>query len=84
MENPLFCDDNTALDPADPNVIVLDLESKINLSIHLSWHSSTGDNSTAICYSNNTSLSINKAMNSNNFKATIRLSPPHSKASLVA
>jgi hypothetical protein len=64
MENPLFCDDNTALAPADPNVIVLDLESKINLSIHLSWHSSTGDNSTAICYSNNTSLSINKAMNS--------------------
>ena len=29
MENPLFCDDNAALAPADPNVIVLDLESKI-------------------------------------------------------
>jgi hypothetical protein len=43
MENPLFCDDNAALAPTDPNVIVLDLESKINHSIHLSWHSSTGD-----------------------------------------
>jgi len=31
------------LAPADPNVIVLDLESKINQSTHLSWHSSTGD-----------------------------------------
>ncbi len=43
MENPLFCDDNAALAPADPNVIVLDLESKIIQSIHLSWHSSSGD-----------------------------------------
>jgi len=43
MENPLFCDDNAALAPADPNVIVLDLESKINQSTHLSWHSSPGD-----------------------------------------
>jgi hypothetical protein len=42
MENPLFCDDNDALAPADPNVIVLDLESKVNLSIHLSWHSPLG------------------------------------------
>jgi len=63
MENPLFCDDNAALAPADPNVIVLDLESKINQSTHLSWHSSTGD-FTAICDSNNISLSINKAINS--------------------
>jgi hypothetical protein len=36
VENPLFCDDNAALAPADPNVIVLDLESKIIQSIHLS------------------------------------------------
>jgi len=35
MENPLFCDDNAALGPADPNVIVLDLESK-NQSINSS------------------------------------------------
>jgi hypothetical protein len=34
MENPLFCDDNAALTPADPNAIVLDLESKINQSIN--------------------------------------------------
>jgi hypothetical protein len=37
MENPLFCDDNDALAPADPNVIVLDLENpkSIYLSIYL-------------------------------------------------
>jgi len=43
MENPLFCDDNAALAPADPNVIVLDLESKIIQSIYLSWHTSSGN-----------------------------------------
>jgi hypothetical protein len=57
VENPLFCDDNAALAPADPNVIVLDLESKIIQSIHLSWHSSSGD----------ISLSINDAMNPEQF-----------------
>jgi len=46
MENPLFCDDNAALAPADPNVIVLDLESKIIQSIQLSLHSSSWDIST--------------------------------------
>jgi hypothetical protein len=42
MENPLFYNDNAALAPTDPNVIMLDLESKIN-HLSISWHSSTGD-----------------------------------------